>query len=297
MGEYKLEPEVKDIIKDNFSLPYQFKFIGEGSHNKIILINGNCVLRLGKTEHSKRKMLMYEDLIHKINIRLPVEIPIFDKLDIIDNSDLYTSFAIYQYINGIPMEEYENFSFESIKLCGIFMSKLHTSNIDKTFSVIDLLTEEYEDIVQRLSSILDKKEIEFVKDLYQKFLNSNLIDEIIPTLIHGDLTRHNMLQENDMLNAVIDWDGIHYHDPVYDFANYPFWLFEKIAKYYPNKKLLGNNYYRRYLFYQMSHVISNLRWCTYPGIEYKLKKHIKKFKKAYNNYYDLRILVEKQQCS
>jgi len=269
-----------------------FKLIGSGWHNRLFLINNCHVARLSFTEHGKQKMILYNKV--QDSIKLPINTPKYESLKLINDSSLYTALAIYKYFDG-SQANFQNLSKSNILLLAQSISEIHKLNFLDLFdntNILKTLEEEFENLQKYVYPHLLKSEVTFINNLYSKYLKSNITQNVIPKFVHGDITEKNMVLSDGKLTALIDWDGIHYDDPMFDFSRFTINMIDKILSQYPNKEFLGENIFFRYLFYR----IRKHTYAMYYSIENELYINLwdelyKKFKSVKSEYKHLYNLV------
>ena len=280
MSKYITKKE-KTIINNHYNDDVNIEFVGQGWHNRLFKINNKEVFRLTKTEHGKEKMLLYDSISKHININLPR--PIFKSIKIIDDG-LYKAYATYDYFNG-KAKSLNKLKRESIIKLASSMSSIH--HIDDKWglgkiSIVDELQEEFLNLKNHVFCFLNLEEQNFITTLYEDYFKSGIPSNIASCLIHGDLNKNNILQDEDNnITAIIDWDGIHYNDPIKDFCRFTPTLFYKLLDNYPNKDVLGEDIEKRYNFYRVRKKAYSMYYsATIEKYKDKHEKHMKDFRKT-----------------
>jgi thiamine kinase-like enzyme len=226
------------------------EFIDSGWHNKIYLINNKDVARLSFTEYGKLKMNEYYLIQDKI--KLPLKTPHYTLLEDLKNK-IYTALAIYPYFKGYKILDNELNDID-IKKLSKSISNIHSLDFSHIFIkpiIKEEIEKEYHNLCNLVYPNLLLEEKSFIDKLYCSFLDSKTISDIKPVFVHGDINDANLIIVNNKLSALIDWDGIHYNDPMLDFSRFYIEDFYKLLKVYPNKEQLGDNIFLRYLFYRI----------------------------------------------
>jgi thiamine kinase-like enzyme len=151
----------------------------------------------------------------------------------------------------------------------------------------DLMTEVYQESISVYDSLANKvdletTEIEFVRELYEKYLNTFDGISIPFCLIHSDMTEKNLIVDDDNKLSIIDWDGLQIDDPVYEMGVFPYLIFREILRHYDRE--LGERVEERYWFHRLRREILGVHYCTSPTYADKLEFHIAKFRNRVREY-------------
>jgi len=277
--------EELNIIKDYYKTNnLKIEYIGEGWHNRIYLINRKDVFRLTATEHGRDKMSIYNKVSPML--KLPINIPRFKTFNIISNNK-YKAFAIYTYHKGNCVN-FDKLDENSILKLAQSMSIIHNFKYENTFGKYNItveLEQQFENLSKYVFSYLNKNEQLFIEKLYNDYLKSSISQKVKLVFIHGDLNAKNLLQNNNALSCILDWDNIQFNDPMFDFSRFPFKFFNKIIEMYPNKEALNENLIERYLFYRMrKHTYKMYYSSVNPLYADKHLQHIFEFRKVKKDY-------------
>lgn len=100
---------------------------------------------------------------------------------------------------------------------------------------------------------IDKKQFTIIRNLFIK--NDGVFDKVTPTLLHGDLSNHNVFTDGKKITALIDWEDSVSGDPIFDIAYFGSgcylhneWL-EAFLRGYQSIHSLNRDFWLRYWLY------------------------------------------------
>jgi len=232
------------------------KFITDGWDHDILMLDNNFVVRIPKNREARKRMkidfCLLKYLCKKIDISIPVPVVKDDK----------TKVAIYKMVGGKTMSvwRYKRLRIKAknkfSKDIALFLSQLHSippEDIKKCKVTSQNLFKEDREVRKNIKVVyshLTKKEQLILDDFIIR--RKNIVKEIKPTLIHGDLTSDNVFVDSKGNLGIIDFSDSIISDPAKDFAalfSYGNEFVWNVIKYY-NPPKESELFFRAQIYYQ-----------------------------------------------
>lgn len=108
--------------------------------------------------------------------------------------------------------------------------------------------------------------------------SKDLFDLKEASLVHGDMSLKNVIVEGTKVTGVLDMENVKAHDPIFDFAWLDFWVngqgpyLEALKRGYGDSAIFSDNFEKRMLLYELTLVISTLRYFEERGFADRIKK-------------------------
>jgi len=109
-------------------------------------------------------------------------------------------------------------------------------------------------------------DISIIDKVYTAYLNlRNQLTLQKPCLNHGDYFPKHIIVQDSKINGIIDWGEVRGDSPIYDFANWDYWVGERLPlKWlqdgYENKEIFGGNFTDELNFIKICIGLENLDW-------------------------------------
>ncbi len=183
----------------------------EGWDFKVLILEGEWVLRVARSETQARNLAKEIGLLPALAPALPVEIPSFEQ------ASREPPFVVYRLIHGAPLRDEDPDGVRA------FLAALHSFDA----SALDVARPEWrgiyrghaEDWRRIVLPLLDADERTRAEQLFREI---ETLTGYEPALVHCDLGPSHLLVRDGRLAGVIDWAGAQIGDPALDYA----WLLE-----------------------------------------------------------------------
>ncbi len=260
---------LEEIVKKSNSSSIVLKErIISGEVNEVYLINtSNNDDLIVRISFDKNLNFSYEKwaIENAKNVCVPVpEILFIGKISI--KGELY-SFCVNRYINGDPLDmeliDFNKISKQKPKKylfeAGKILSKIHSvrtngyGKIDGNGWSDEKSTDNFFKIwennrlIENLAAKIDlsPKTVELAGKNILKF--KNIYKKHWLVLNHGDFTPRHMIVRDGKIAGIIDWGEARSDSPVYDFANFDFWMdnqncLDWLKEGYADKFIFDNNF-------------------------------------------------------
>lgn len=222
MRNFNLSLENTKRISEKFdlSIPKKVTRLEEGMINDVFSVDEKYVIKIN-TGHPDIPKLKKEADIYKL---LYEKVPVPEVYGLDESKEILSySYIIMQYIKGFSLgSKYDAFSNiekkEWLVKIGELLASIHSIKFDQfgeIFSLVEFQGESsYKDylkgyvnsICQKIkeSNELDKQEIDKIKNY---FFKNNLFNlNIKASLLHGNFIPDNIMVDNKVAKAVVDWE-------------------------------------------------------------------------------------------
>ncbi len=203
--------EMKDLISSNFQdiIIDRVELIESGWTSNILLVNGNTIFRFPKIRIAEIKLLKEFELLSILG-DCPTQVPRYEYKHTSEHP-----FGGYPYIPGIPIQSLPKISNGIIHDLSTILKylKSKTKETDKLnlLQIYDEITwkEYYNSIIEKfkqsVGAIIGDKTFEKLKFAMDAVFRNLKMYDI--GLIHGDLSRENVLVSNDgnTVKGILDW--------------------------------------------------------------------------------------------
>jgi aminoglycoside 2''-phosphotransferase len=246
-----------------------YRLAQKGWDSTVLIINDNYIFRFPKRESSleslKIEMAILPKLKESVNLAVP-DFEFFSK----DYSDYEKAFVGYKMIPGIELTKavFEQIkSKEKIaKQLGEFLTKLHSFPLKEAIKANikernkEHLEEFYKDIQKSAFTVLNKKQKEWTKKLYNNFFDNPENFEYRKALVHTEIGDEHILAspEKELISGIIDFGDMAVGDYALDFYilknYYGKEFYDQILDHYelpidPNLETRIDFYYKLISFY------------------------------------------------
>lgn len=245
----------------------------------------------GRNKFASEKMIL--DLLVKFGIPVPHVIAIDSTRKIIPDRVI----SVVEKLDGqtLTIDYTKDVAVDSALLyqLGSTLKKIHNVEVGKGFGFLDEQGigsyATWEDFVlspfrpEKLKSLIDKGLVsneDLQKIIYFFESKGNLLTSCPRKLLHGDFVLNNILQRDNKLTGIIDFENAKAGDPLWDISHFALYNLvqiggdkgtEIILTGYGNPKLLANSETRsQYFLYILSDILSGLEWYSDPE-HYKKK--------------------------
>ena len=214
------------------------RFINEGFNSKAYIVNDDYILLEGINKNSYNNYVKYVESINNLKDIKSVQIPIIVEL-ISPNEEYENGAIVYKMIKGhtFRKECINTVNLDIIaKTIADFMDELYNIKVpfDKK-GYVDNEISTTERSVSLLEKYLSNEEYKKVLDWFNEYKNYLLTFDDYH-FIHGDLWYENyILDDNDNLIGIVDFEGACMGDPAYDIAALYYLgneFVDKVLKYY-----------------------------------------------------------------
>ena len=274
------------------SLPnLEIHHVEENNHgwdNEIMIVNHQLVFRFPKNDEIAHKIRMEKQLLDLlITKELLLQIPNYTLLF---NKYKKLICSYHPYIAGVQLNLNNLVNIdESAKLLGDFLTKLHSIQASDfkqgSISVIHTITywhDFYSSIQKEIFPLLLQAYQQKIEQLFQHFFSRYRNDATRNCVIHGDLTKANILYNPtyQLVTGVIDFTDAQLSDPAFDFAGF-YWDFgseftRKILSYYTGSESAHSIYERVRRFYGLQPIFHELLHAIRNGITVNANEKIQK---------------------
>lgn len=218
---------VKMKLKDNFNIEIStVKLIGSGYDSEAYLINNEFIFKFAKHKLACKDYIREKRILDflKGNLKTNIKIPVIEYFS--NASDIaimgykvingtFLSPTVYKKMNDIQKRKL-------IQAISDFLKKLHSLNVEEiaqyTTDNRDGCIDDLELLKAKVYSKLDKKEIDFIEDIFNRILNNKKIFNGNKCLCHNDFScNHILLNDNYELVGIIDFGDACITDEYCDF--------------------------------------------------------------------------------
>ncbi|MEE3343725.1 MAG: aminoglycoside 3'-phosphotransferase/choline kinase family protein [Bacilli bacterium] len=224
------------------------RFINEGFNSKAYIINDDYILLEGVNKNSYNNYLKYVESIKNLKDIKSVQIPNIVEL-ISPNDEFENGAMIYKMIKGhtFKKEHITKVDLDNIaKSIANFTNELYNIKVpfDKK-GYVDREISITERSVNLLKKYLSNEEYRKVLDWFKEYKNY-LLSFNDYHYIHGDLWYENyILDDNDNLIGIVDFEGACMGDPAYDIAALYYLGDDFVAKVLKYYKYTNNDLIKR----------------------------------------------------
>lgn len=258
-------------------------------------LDGNKVIIRTSSQNDRNKFLsekMILDLLRRNGIPVPRIIALDTTKTIIPDRTIFVCERLPgETLNGDPTKNKIAETSLLIQI-GSVLKRIHEIEVGRGFGFIDEqgngTNKCWEEFVlkpfhsERLTFLVDRgfiSKADLIKAI--NFANSNrfLLDNCPRKLLHGDFALSNILQKDNKLVAVIDFENAKAGDPLWDIAHFVVYERDRIGgdkgvqallNGYGNPNLLSDPKLRfKYYLYKLSDILYGLEWYSYRPHRFK----------------------------
>lgn len=264
MDKYNLVKYIKCVYPQLHIESYTLVDIGQ--NNDVLIVNGSLVFRFPKYKKGIEQLRKETKILKYIRDFISIQIPnpTYNSLEKLEVGEVFTG---YELIQGVPLwkdniiEIKNNETLKSLAMKLVqFLIELHAIPKDCISSSFELdynhpieeMSKLYQEIKSNLFPFIKKESQKEITQSFNTFLESDAVNNLDVTLIHGDFGASNIiwLPESKEISGIIDFGNVRLGDPAYDFAgilsSYGEDFFNMCIQLYPN----GQSICERVKFYK-----------------------------------------------
>jgi aminoglycoside 2''-phosphotransferase len=231
----KTDKELFDWLRTKYpqTKDEPFRVIEIGHQNRVIVSGNSLVFRFPRTEEDIRNMKRELRVLPELQKRVNLPIPHFIDSSLKNDPPPY---VVYPWMEGTPLSRDSFASLQGkdkrqlAKDLGMFLGKLHTFPIDRieTWDQVEVKKRwrkrwkgYLKNIYTHVSPHIGSIEMQWIAEVFDRYLSSPRLSEFQPALIHADFKPGHILYDFDKKKTmgVIDFGSLQIADPAFDFES------------------------------------------------------------------------------